>query len=379
LQTARRLGAEREPTYSYSIRMDPVPRRQIAWQESPGMLAWPYDWQRPARTEEWAFAGGSQAVERSRFAQLVCFPWATLVDLLDRGRLDRARPLLDAIRHAPPRSHLIRATVCQHVRISTLLPWLKSLQVSDVFWAHACTNQPTLEGIRLHPFPLYPVRALEPSGQASQPPAVSRRYLYSFIGAYRPDGYLTPVRKWIADLPRDDHSYVKLRDQWHYESPVYEQIARKDTPPDVRAKMDLQAHEYDRIMLESIFALCPSGSGPNSIRLWESLGFGCIPVLLSDHLRLPGDSAEWDEAIVRAAETSDAVAALPSRLAAIAADPGRVWRMQQAGRRLWDRYGLNGPATVLSVLSTRDWIRSQIGAAPFAVPPADVNTPTNLA
>ncbi len=114
--------------------------------------------------------------------------------------------------------------------------------------------------------------------------------------------------------------------------------------------------------------MCPSGSGPNSIRLWESLGFGCIPVLLSDTLRLPGTTEEWDEAIVRVPETREAVAALPARLEEIARDPDRLQRMQQAGRRLWVRYGEQGPATVLGALANTGWVRAQIAAGGMTQP-----------
>ena len=44
---------------------------------------------------------------------------------------------------------------------------------------------------------------------------------------------------------------------------------------------------YNDYLLKSVFSLCPSGSGPNSIRLWESLGIGTIPVVLADTLDLP--------------------------------------------------------------------------------------------
>ncbi len=109
---------------------------------------------------------------------------------------------------------------------------------------------------------------------------------------------------------------------WHYESMVYgEQVGQRATPPETRAQLERDGDEFDAVLLDSVFSLCPSGSGPNSIRLWESLGFGCIPVLLSDTLRLPGTTEEWDEAIVRVPETPDAVAALPSRLAGDRARP----------------------------------------------------------
>ena len=52
-------------------------------------------------------------------------------------------------------------------------------------------------------------------------------------------------------------------------------------------------------MANSKFSLCPSGSGPNSIRFWESLSFGTIPVLLSDTYVLPLIKGwNWDECII---------------------------------------------------------------------------------
>src|SRR5690606_894086 len=134
--------------------------------------------------------------------------------------------------------------------------------------------------------------------------ASERQYLYSFVGAYSPAGYLTPVRKWIVDLPPRTDAHVALRETWHYEHQVYgEQVALTPMSPDLHTIQNRRAREFDDVMLSSVFSLCPSGSGPNSIRLWESLGFGCIPVLLSDSLRLPGTARDWNEAILRVPET----------------------------------------------------------------------------
>jgi hypothetical protein len=55
------------------------------------------------------------------------------------------------------------------------------------------------------------------------------------------------------------------------------------------------------MLIKSKFTLCPSGSGPNSIRFWEALACGSIPILLSDTLQLPYHEL-WDKAIVRIQE-----------------------------------------------------------------------------
>ncbi len=91
-----------------------------------------------------------------------------------------------------------------------------------------------------------------------------------------------------------------------------------------------------------MFAVCPSGSGPNSIRLWEALGYGAIPVILADHLWPPGDAELWQQAALFVPETEEAVAALPARLEALAADHPRLQAIQAAGQQLWQGYGLPG-------------------------------------
>jgi len=182
------------------------------------------------------------------------------------------------------------------------------------------------------------------------------------MGTYESNLYLTPVRQWIYELPSRSDSVVIKRNEWHFEKQVYcEQIARNLLTEAEKIAIDQRALEYKSVLKESIFSLCPSGSGPNSIRLWESLGFGCIPVLLSDTLRLPGDQDLWDRAIVRIREKPEAVAKLPSLLGDIAQDEKRLVGMQEAGRKLWDLYGLNnGPRTILSELASKDMIRKFI-------------------
>lgn len=91
------------------------------------------------------------------------------------------------------------------------------------------------------------------------------------------------------------------------------------------------------------------------------MGFGCIPVILSENLNIPGDQNLWDQAVLRIAETRDAVMMLPSLLKEISEDCDRLMSMQSAGRKLWNLYGLdNGPTTILSELYEQDFIQKLI-------------------
>jgi len=88
---------------------------------------------------------------------------------------------------------------------------------------------------------------------------------------------------------------------WHLDKLVYHpsQNANHDTNLN-QGHLD-KTRQYNQILLKSRYTLAPSGSGPNSIRFWEALGAGSIPILLSDILELP-EHELWDDAILRVLE-----------------------------------------------------------------------------
>ncbi|MEX8517117.1 MAG: exostosin family protein [Leptothrix sp. (in: b-proteobacteria)] len=310
------------------------------WLRQGSVVAWPYGWQRPNKTEEWAYEQCLAVPKPNRFVQFVCFPWATLIDLLRNGKNQKAQPYLDALHWAPPKTTLKRVTVMQHIWAKDMLPWLAKLGITDLYWAHATNEETSLEGIRIHPFPLYPVCSGVGADPATSLPAAQRSYLYSFIGAYTPRLYLTPVRQWIFDLPARPDACVERRDQWHYQDQVYRQQIEGDAETEQSVNVRrMHEHEYQRVLSQSIFSLCPSGSGPNSIRLWESLGMGCIPVVLADTLRLMGhDATLWNAAAIMLPETTAAVKQLPALLGQLAADSDRLAEKRAAARVLWCKY-----------------------------------------
>jgi len=46
-------------------------------------------------------------------------------------------------------------------------------------------------------------------------------------------------------------------------------------------------NEFEKLMTNSVFALCPRGFGTTSFRITEAMEYGCIPVYISDKLSLP--------------------------------------------------------------------------------------------
>jgi len=51
----------------------------------------------------------------------------------------------------------------------------------------------------------------------------------------------------------------------------------------------------------SRFSLCPRGTGPSTIRFWESLGAGSIPVLIGSDMGLP-DGYDWKKCVITISE-----------------------------------------------------------------------------
>jgi hypothetical protein len=93
------------------------------------------------------------------------------------------------------------------------------------------------------------------------------------------------------------------------------------------------------VLSDSRFALCPAGSGPNTLRLWESLAIGSVPVVLSDTHELPALDVfapaldlTWDDVLLRYPE--ELIGQLDALLRAIPAET--IARMQRTGLRLFE-------------------------------------------
>jgi hypothetical protein len=226
--------------------------------------------------------------------------------------------------------------VCQHVHLTKHHDLVYSLGIDHFFWSHTSRSSviETRGGsVAFHPFPLFAVNY-----QLAHP-ARSRDLLFSFVGATSNQWYLSSSRKIIGNLlVSDRRGYVVLRDQWHYQRIVYDhQIL--GAPAHEDADSSRQASEFRDLLARSIFTLCPSGTGPNSIRLWEAIGAGSIPVILSDKFLPPGPEALWLEAAIFCSETEKDIEQLPRRLRELEQDKELLKRKRLALKQIWLKYG----------------------------------------
>jgi hypothetical protein len=257
------------------------------WVRNGNIYAFPHRWQTPAKTEQWAYEKCLEKTDVIIYEQYFCFPWAGLVDFLKHNQPTKAKFFIDALNVAPPKMAVKRITFCQHIYALDLLPFFKKLGITDIYWSHKIKGQDEIEGIKIHAYPLYPVMHYKREKLNKNKSLNERKYLYSFIGSYQPDLYLTKVREWIFNLPYRNDAIVIERSEWHYEQDVYRNQLFGSTEDEANKKVrEENEKEYIKIMEDSVFCLCPSGSGPNSIRIWEAIKFGCVPVVFSDNFDL---------------------------------------------------------------------------------------------
>lgn len=89
---------------------------------------------------------------------------------------------------------------------------------------------------------------------------------------------------------------------------------------------------YRDVLGRSKFVLCPRGAGTSSIRLFEALACGRVPVVLSDEWVPPRD-VDWASGSVRVAESE--TSSLPERLEALEA----AWpAMSTAALRIYEQW-----------------------------------------
>jgi hypothetical protein len=262
-------------------------------------------WQYPVITEK---AFHDQNITNENYLGL---PWATIIDKRYKAELifKIFAPHIDKTKSY--------YTCCQHISFRKLQHLFNALNISTVYTPHKKLGETTLQtvgkpDILLKACPLYAVNIEDPArnsvyqGCREDLIGKSRKWLYSFVGGYQPTNYLTDVRGRIFRGVHDSGAsggdvYIKNTGAWFFNNVVYNK--RQNVVGELNEGADKagEVNEYMSVMADSRWALCPGGSGPSSIRFWEALAMGAIPVLLSDTMDLP-EHKLWGDAIVRVPE-----------------------------------------------------------------------------
>lgn len=114
-----------------------------------------------------------------------------------------------------------------------------------------------------------------------------RQYTFSFMGSF----HTHPVRRKLYDsLKSRDDCLIVDTGNWHFEG--------------APEKQQLNSEEYIQILGDTKYSLCPRGTGPSTIRIWEAMAMGSTPLILSDFLQMPLER-ELDTSWVRIPENFD--------------------------------------------------------------------------
>lgn len=262
-------------------------------------------WQYPVITEKLAFDILSNKSYFSGKYVYLGIPWATLIDKFNHSDSTHLNSIFNHIVDSEINSkntHII--TVCQHYKFSILTDFLKTLKCKyTLFTPHATSNCDK----HIKAFPIFAPISNNTNTTSH------RDILYSFVGTYM-DHFMSSIRLDIFSLDHPSNTVIVRRDNWHYNQEVYDNQIRKNRVNLVDKYISNQKSKYyERVLSRSIFSLCPSGAGPNSIRLFESMSFGAIPVILSDTLSLPVlSSVDWSECVVQFPEKD--ISRLPNYL-----------------------------------------------------------------
>lgn len=175
---------------------------------------------------------------------------------------------------------------------------------------------------------------------------IEKKYLFSFQG-----GSTSLVRKRLfrINFNRSDVFIENTSSFLNWDNSQTDRSARQ--------------RRYAEIMASSDFVLCPRGAGAGSIRLFEVMGAGVAPVLISDKYALP-PGIDWDSFLVRCRERD--IAQLPKMLDAVrssAAERGRLaaaaYKEHFEGVREYDRIIELAAASLHHAGPAESWYRAR--------------------
>jgi len=245
----------------------------------------------------------------NRKINVVEVPWSVVIDHKKISHMKGQIPRLEGD----------TITVCSHEHCDRVFPILEEIGVTHLFTTQATKGQ-RWHNIKMFPVPYYPT--------ITHPPAEKKDILYSFIGFGS-----HPFRDVIFKLPTRDlpDVVIKRRNSWYLKN---------------KKGLDQRIAEYRNVLSRSRFGLCPRGNSPNTLRLFELMGAGAIPIILADTLYLP-PGIDWNKCVIRVKEADarsvdEIIRAIPKEQEEAMRQEGlRVYRVLMDDMAYFVRYALS--------------------------------------
>lgn len=234
------------------------------------------EWQTPNSTE-FFYLNNHKNITTSSSDIYIGYSWANHID--KKLKLDKT--IIDFLAGLKNK----KVTICQHIMWKNLLSLWRDLNIDTVYVSHCCKNK---NNPNIKSWPLYAssVEGFVYNFEINK----HRKYFASFIGCHRHD-YRSKIRIDLNNYFHkccDKNIYFELYNHWFYDRNVYKNKGISNN------QIERITH-YNEILSNSIFSLCPEGTGPNTIRIWESMALGSIPVIYSDDWNPPEIEIPWSE------------------------------------------------------------------------------------
>ncbi|WP_133468408.1 exostosin domain-containing protein [Paraglaciecola marina] len=273
-------------------------------------------WQYPCATEKQAYENhldlklGEHVDIKNKVVNIyVPLPWATYVDkkAFPETYLARIQALISYYKTiATENAYTLKVhSVCQHIHWVRMLEMAQKIGITDFHLSHKDSTsgekqQEIGTNLTLHGWPLIAVNYVtqDRSEGMGRKPMAERKLLASFIGAHMPhyrDDSRVKLFEAATSCGRQD-LFVDLGNEWHFNKVVYEeQVLSREVEAHHIDEHHQKTFRYNTILSDSKFSLCPIGAGPNTLRFWESIAVGSIPVIFSTDLAILNENSIGNE------------------------------------------------------------------------------------
>lgn len=144
------------------------------------------------------------------------------------------------------------------------------------------------------PFYLWLITHQIPRSLPDSLAGMHRPYLFSFMGRNCNKVRQEVLRLGSIAVASSNYYLEDTTDSY----PIFDSVKKQNASIEI---MKRQRARYFDVLEKTKFALAPRGTGLSSIRQDEAMAYGCVPVIISDKLKLPGN-VDWDRCSVRIKE-----------------------------------------------------------------------------
>lgn len=272
---------------------------------APGFIK---NWQTPAQTEKYYYTNHLLYnrhcdTKKDDIAQYYfAFPWASFLDYYhdpevyqpNSDQFNQVIKTLSCKNYIISDTYYRLNTICQHIYWHKLIKIWERLNITHAYCSHFTYQWMDHDtNININSWPLYAVNKenlfrnedliyIEPQ---------NKKYLCSFMGCIDEPYYRSSIRKNIYKIISSQNSlkvFISVNNDWFFREETFGLNLNKFISENVK--------KYNNVLSNSVFSLCPEGSGPNTIRLWESMSVGSIPVLFAN---------DWVKPIIKEYDWSD--------------------------------------------------------------------------